>query len=208
MGDTDSISVLRFWFEECRPWQWFRRSDSFDEHVRKRFGQLTDEAIKGGLQHWETEASNALALVLLLDQFSRHLWREQARAFSGDTRAVQLSWQALEQQWVADEPEQARRQFWLMPLLHSEDPSVVKKAIPLLEQFVDRATADLGRRNLRVLESHGCYPWRLTTETGNSPNPARAMKVNRSPGAHEFCRHESPESEGPDTTSPVPDSVF
>ena len=156
----DSDAILRFWFEDCRPWQWFRRDPSFDQRIGERFGALCLSAQTGDLIAWEQEACSALALVLLLDQFSRHVWRGQAQAFAGDARAVNLSREALRQSWIQNEPERARRQFWLMPLLHSEDIATVASAIPLLERWADPATAAIAQRNLKVLLEEGRYPWR------------------------------------------------
>jgi len=153
-------AILDFWFEQCRPWQWFRRSEAFDLEVRQRFGPLVEKALAGGLKNWEAEPSSCLALVLLLDQFSRQLWRGEARAFAGDERALQLSDRALARGWIAKETQRARRQFWLMPMLHSENPAVLQRAIPLLRTLVDQATADLAQRNLEQLQRFGRYPWR------------------------------------------------
>ena len=80
--------VLEFWFQQCRPWQWFRRRDSFDALVRDRFSALAEMALAGELQAWADHPSSGLALVLLLDQFSRQIWRGEAKAFSGDRQAV------------------------------------------------------------------------------------------------------------------------
>ena len=93
----------------------------------------------------------------MLDQFSRQLWRDEARAFAGDERALQLSQRALALGWIGLEPQRARRQFWLMPMLHSENAVVVEQAIPLLERFADIGTADIARANLAELMRHGHY---------------------------------------------------
>ncbi|QNJ05729.1 tetratricopeptide-like helical domain-conataining protein [Synechococcus sp. MEDNS5] len=156
----DADAILRFWFEDCRPWQWFRQNQRFDQLIGKRFGALCLSAQAGGLSDWEQGASSALALVLLLDQFSRHVWRGESQAFAGDARAVSLSREALRQGWIQSEPECARRQFWLMPLLHSEEIATVESAIPLLEEWADHATARIAQRNLQVLLREGRYPWR------------------------------------------------
>ena len=153
-------AILDFWFEQCRPWQWFRRSEAVDLEVRQRFGPLVEKAFAGGLKNWEAEPSSCLALVLLLDQFSRQLWRGDARAFAGDEQALRLSQRALALGWIGLEPQRARRQFWLMPMLHSENPAVVQRAIPLLQIHVDQATADLAQHNLEQLQRFGRYPWR------------------------------------------------
>ncbi|AHF63507.1 hypothetical protein Syncc8109_1136 [Synechococcus sp. WH 8109] len=152
--------VLEFWFQQCRPWQWFRRCDSFDALVRARFVQAVELALAGELDHWSCGPSSGLALVLLLDQFTRQIWRGQAHAFAGDPQALKLSLAALERGWIAAESQRPQRHFWLMPLLHSEDISVVAKAIPLLEHFADVATADVARRHLLQLQCFGRYPHR------------------------------------------------
>ena len=152
--------ILRFWFEECKPWQWFRSDPDFDRSVSERFRPLAEAAQEQGLIDWEVSQTSSLALVLLLDQFSRQIWRDQARAFQGDLRAQRLSHLALDQHWLEHEPQKARRQFWLMPLLHAERLETVNKAIPLLERWVDISTADVARRNRDMLIKHGRYPWR------------------------------------------------
>ena len=152
--------VLEFWFQQCRPWQWFRRRDSFDALVRERFAEAVDRALAEELDHWSCGPSSGLALVLLLDQFTRQIWRGQAQAFAGDLQALTLGLEAQERGWIAAKSQRSRRQFWLMPLLHSEDISVVAQAIPLLEQFSDAATADVARRHLLQLQRFGRYPHR------------------------------------------------
>ena len=152
--------ILRFWFEDCRPWQWFRSNSEFDRSVNERFRALAEAAQEQGLIDWEGSKTSCLALVLLLDQFSRQIWRDQARAFEGDLRAQRLSHLALDQRWLENEPLKARRQFWLMPQLHAECLETVNQAIPLLERWVDSATADVARRNRNILIKHGRYPWR------------------------------------------------
>ena len=152
--------VLEFWFQQCRPWQWFRRRDSFDALVRERFAEAVERALAEELDHWSCGPSGVLALVLLLNQFTSQIWRGQAQAFAGDPQALTLGLEALEQGWIAAESQRSRRQFWLMSLLHSEDISVVAQAIPLLEQFSDAATADVARRHLLQLQRFGRYPHR------------------------------------------------
>ena len=101
--------VLEFWFQQCRPWQWFRRRDSFDALVRERFAEAVERALAGELDHWSCGPSSGLALVLLLDQFTRQIWRGQAPAFAGDPQALTLGLEALEQGWIAAESQRSRR---------------------------------------------------------------------------------------------------
>ena len=152
--------VLEFWFVETRPHQWFAKEPAFDDLVQQRFLRLTRRAIAGDLDAWDAEPTGALALVLLLDQFPRQIWRDSAMAFAGDPQALRLSLRAVELGWLETEPEQARRQFWLMPLMHSEDLTVQEAALPLFERFADPRTADFARRHRDVIARFGRFPHR------------------------------------------------
>ena len=152
--------VLAFWFLETRPRQWFAKDSAFDALVRDRFLRLTRQALAGELDAWSSAANGNLALVLLLDQFPRQIWRDSAMAFAGDPQALAESLQAVERGWLEAEPEQARRQFWLMPLMHAEDLAVQEAALPLFERFSDPRTADFARRHRDVIARFGRFPHR------------------------------------------------
>ena len=154
---SQAKAVLQFWFEDCRPWQWFRQRDAFDALVSERFGSLVELALTRSLNSWGEHSNTGLALVLLLDQFTRQVYRGSPQAYGGDAQALEMSKRALANGWIAAEPQRARRQFWLMPMLHSENPAVVEQAIPLLERFADTGTADIARANLAELQRHGHY---------------------------------------------------
>jgi uncharacterized protein (DUF924 family) len=153
-------AVLRFWFDETGPRRWFSRDPAFDAVLRDRWIGTTRAAIAGELMAWGQEPQSGLALVLLLDQFPRQIWRDSAMAFAGDDQALALSRQAVLQGWVDAEPEQARRQFWLMPLMHAEDLAVQEAAQPLFAQFTDARTADFARRHCDVIARFGRFPHR------------------------------------------------
>ena len=160
-GQREQASqVLAFWFSETQPRQWFAKDPAFDALVGERFLGLTRRAIAGELDAWSAEPTEALALVLLLDQFPRQIWRDTAMAFAGDPQAQALSLQALDRGWVEAESEETRRQFWLMPLMHSEDLAVQEAALPLFERFSDPRTADFARRHRDVIARFGRFPHR------------------------------------------------
>jgi uncharacterized protein (DUF924 family) len=153
-------AVLRFWFEETPAAAWFRGGRERDRLVRERWAALSERALAGRLDAWADTPAGNLALVLVLDQFPRQIWRDQARAFAGDGRAQGLTLQALEAGWIAAEPIPARRQFWLMPLLHSEDRLLQEQAVTLFERHTDAATADFARRHRDVIARFGRFPHR------------------------------------------------
>ena len=158
--EIDAKAVLNFWFNDTTPSQWFTKDPAFDALLRQRFLELTNRATAGELDPWSKTPQNALALLLLLDQFPRQLWRDTAKAFAGDPQALALSLQALDRGWVEAEPDQARRQFWLMPLMHSEELAVQEASLPLFSQFVDERTADFARRHRDVIARFGRFPHR------------------------------------------------
>jgi uncharacterized protein (DUF924 family) len=160
-GQRDQAGeVLAFWFDETGPRQWFAKDAAFDALVRDRFHGLTRQALAGECDAWSMEQPGGLALVLLLDQFPRQIWRDTAMAFAGDPHALALSLRAVERGWLEAEPEQARRQFWLMPQMHAEDLAVQEAALPLFERFCDPRTADFARRHRDVIARFGRFPHR------------------------------------------------
>ena len=159
-GRDQAADVLDFWFVQTRPRQWFAKDPALDALLRERFLGLTRRAIAGELDVWSAEPTSGLALVLLLDQFPRQIWRGTAMAFAGDPLALPLSLRAVELGWLEAEPDQARRQFWLMPLMHAEDLSVQDAALPLFERFSDPRTADFARRHRDVIARFGRFPHR------------------------------------------------
>ena len=152
--------LLTFWFVETSPRQWFAKDPAFDALVASRFSALSRAALDGTLSPWADSPDWALALVLLLDQVPRQIWRESALAFAGDPQALVLALGALERGWIAAEPEPARRQFWLMPLMHAEDLAVQDHSLPLFERFSDPRTTDFARRHRDVIARFGRFPHR------------------------------------------------
>lgn len=152
--------MLRFWFEELIPSQWFWRSDSLDRTITTRFSPLTEAALAGDLAQWGKAADTGLALVLLLDQFPRQIWRGKGRSFAGDPAALALALAALEAGWIQAEPELNRRRFWLMPLMHSEDLDLQERSCGLFHEHTDEDSARFAERHRDVIRRFGRFPHR------------------------------------------------
>lgn len=129
--------VLDFWFGDGlqQDWPsenldplWFGGGAAQDDAIRHRFGALVESALGGGLTEWETDLPTRLALLIVLDQFSRNAHRGQARAFAGDSRAQQLVLAALE---AGEDESLARvgRVFLYMPLMHAEDLALQERCV-------------------------------------------------------------------------------
>ncbi|MGY4827123.1 DUF924 family protein [Sphaerotilaceae bacterium SBD11-9] len=151
--------VLRFWFEETRPAQWWTVSDAFDQLCLTRFGELHRAASQGELFGWRTEARGRLAEVLLLDQFSRNLYRGQALAFACDPLALGLAQEA-----VAAGADQAlspiERTFLYMPYMHSESRLIHVEAERLFRLNGLKDNHDFELRHKAIVDRFGRYPHR------------------------------------------------
>jgi uncharacterized protein (DUF924 family) len=163
-------AVLSFWFgsNEAVDSRWFRRSDAFDREIDARFGATLDAALAGQLDGWAAQPEGALALILLLDQFTRNIHRGTPRAFAGDARAP-----ALAQQLVASGGHRRlpslQRWFACMPLEHAEDPALQRQCVDLFESLVAEAgphrealagALDYARRHRDVIDRFGRFPHR------------------------------------------------
>ena len=155
-----SAAILKLWFEDTRPQQWFNKDPRFDQQLRNQFLDGTRQALGGQLAHWSDAPDSALALVLLLDQFPRQIWRDTPLAFAGDDQALALSQAAEQRGWLEAEVERPRRQFWLMPRMHSEDAAIQDAALPLFARFTDSRTRAMAQRHRDLITRFGRFPHR------------------------------------------------
>ncbi len=156
---TQVQQVNSFWFEELSPKDWWVKSEKLDQEIKNRFGQLHELAKKGGLADMRTTAENRLAEIIILDQFSRNIYRDQAEAFSCDELALNLAMEAVE---VGDDLKlpQTQRSFLYMPYMHSESLEVHDKAVKLFESsgLADNLKFEHAHRDIIV--RFGRYPHR------------------------------------------------
>lgn len=142
------VDVLEFWFsEQARPF-WFEKNAAFDAAIRVRFEDTLRAAAAGELDHWAQTAPGALALVIVLDQFPRNLYRASARAFAADERARVLANQAIIRGFDR-ETALYRRGFFYMPFEHSESLADQERSIALFQAW---AEAHDGAARSRALE--------------------------------------------------------
>ena len=118
-SDITPSAVLEFWRGAGHE-RWFNPNPDFDKEVRERFSGLHEAASASRLSAWEETAEGALALVIVLDQFSRNMFRGTARAFSADPLAREVSRRAIARAFDG-EVEPAMRSFFYMPFMHSEN---------------------------------------------------------------------------------------
>jgi uncharacterized protein (DUF924 family) len=187
-SDPRAAAVLEFWFGtpplKART-AWFRKDDAFDAAIRSRFGGLIDEALAGSLEHWRAAVEPALALILVLDQFTRNAFRDTPRAFSGDPRALSVA-QELVARGMDRELVAVQRWFVYLPFEHSEDRAAQAESMRLFGQLADAdpSMADAlewARRHQQVVERFGRFPHR--NEVLGRPSTPAEIEFLAQPGS-------------------------
>ena len=115
-------NILDFWFKESLPEELFRKKDSFDKKIRDKFFNNYEKAIINEYDDWQDESKSCLALIILLDQFSRNLFRNNKKAFEQDHKCRLIVNEAIDRGDL-EELNINEKLFFLLPLLHSEEIS-------------------------------------------------------------------------------------
>ena len=151
--------ILKFWFEQIDPSKWWAKDDDFDQLIRVRFAALHAQATRCELFGWRTEASGRLAEIIVLDQFSRNMFRGSPLAFASDALALALAQEAISAK--ADEAlSPTERSFLYLPFMHSESLKIHELALQLYRNNGIRNNLDFEIRHKRIIERFGRYPHR------------------------------------------------
>ena len=152
-------SILHFWFTELTPKQHYAKDAALDETIRTRFGATLQAAAKCELFAWRATLEGRLAEVLVLDQFSRNVYRDTPRAFAQDALALVLA-----QELVASGQDRslplAQRSFAYMPYMHSESAQVHAQAVALFSQPGLQDNLRFELRHKEIIDRFGRYPHR------------------------------------------------
>jgi len=152
-------SVLSFWFEEIEAKQWWTKSAEFDQLIAARFGSLHAAAARCELYAWRETPPGRLAEIIVLDQFSRNMYRDQPQAFACDALALALAQTAVATQ--ADRHLEIRqRAFIYMPYMHSESPLIHSDAQALFSQAGLESSLASEQHHKAILDRFGRYPHR------------------------------------------------
>ncbi len=151
--------IVRFWFEELKPKDWYRKDPAIDAEITKRFGAIY-EALKTSVpQDWLAEPKGMLAAILVLDQFPRNMFRDDPRAFAMDQAALMLSKRAIaEGMDMRVPPEQ--RAFIYMPFQHSEARDDQARSIELFTALGAPLNLDFAQRHEAIIARFGRFPHR------------------------------------------------
>ncbi|MFZ1873067.1 MAG: DUF924 family protein [Chania sp.] len=151
--------ILDFWFTEIDPVMWFNKDDDFDRLLHNRFGQVWQAAAQGELAHWRATIEGRLAEIIVLDQFSRNLFRDTPRAFSCDGMALVLAQEAIAS-GLCQQLSIEQRGFLYLPFMHSESAQIHQQALVLYSELNHRDQLEYELRHKAIIERFGRYPHR------------------------------------------------
>jgi len=178
--------ILTFWFDEAGPQKWFEQSDAFDAEVRERFGALTHQARDGKLDTWSETPRGCLALIILIDQFSRNIHRGSPLTWSADVHGLALTRLALDRGYD-NELNHEERKFLYMPLMHSEGIADQDRSVALFQKLAadgaenGEMTLDYAIRHRDIIAAYGRFPHR--NEILGRESTAEEIELLKDPNA-------------------------
>ena len=151
--------ILDFWFKEIEESSWWIKDEAFDLEISKRFGHLHTQANRNELFSWRNTAQSSLAEIIILDQFSRNIYRDKPQSFYSDPLALALAQQAIEKGFDKQLPVK-QRNFLYLPYMHSESLKIHEEAVQLYAQTADAKTIEFENKHKIIIERFGRYPHR------------------------------------------------
>ena len=151
--------IIDFWFVQIDSKQWWQKDLNFDSTIQSKFGSSHNQAKAGELYHWRDTALGSLAEIIVLDQFSRNIYRDDPRAFECDPVALALAQTAISKGFDSSLP-QTQRSFFYLPFMHSESQIIHKEAVKLYELLGNKTNLEFELQHKKIIDKFGRYPHR------------------------------------------------
>ncbi len=158
MATREAEEIVHFWTAAGYE-KWFGKDDAFDAEIHTRFGALVDQAADGGLRDWESDATGALALLILLDQFPRNLFRGSPRAFATDAAARDVADRVIAKGFD-HQVDPKLRGFFYLPFMHSEELADQDRCLALYEAVNDENGVKYAIIHRDIIAKFGRFPHR------------------------------------------------
>lgn len=152
-------AILDFWFKEINSQKWWAKDAAFDQLIRQRFSDIHQQATRGELFSWRVTAEGRLAEIIILDQFSRNMFRDSERAFAQDSLALVLAQEAIFNDADKVIPLEWRS-FMYMPFMHSESLTIHEQAVKIFNQPGLEYNLEFELKHKVIIEKFGRYPHR------------------------------------------------
>ena len=152
-------TILNFWFKECKPLDWFKKDKDFDNEIKVRFLHLIKSALDNKFLDWESCQEGSLALIILLDQFTRNVFRGTKLSFAGDEQALVISLKSVERGYLK-EFNSDWCHFTLIPMMHSEELNIQNQSLPLFQKYTNKKVYEFAIRHQQIISKFGRFPHR------------------------------------------------
>ena len=170
--------ILLFWFEEVTPKQKFVKDPEFDALITEKFESTYWDIMNGKTKGWRDTPEGRLAEIIVLDQFARNMFRNDAQSFAGDTRALELARDALA---VGDDKKVSKEKqlFFYMPYMHSESREVHVEALKIFTEFGNKINLEYEIKHKNIIDRFGRYPHRnKVLGRESTPEEIEFLKTN------------------------------
>lgn len=151
--------IIKFWFEEIETSQWWKKDAEFDQLISDRFSAIHKRASRCELYDWRETAEGRLAEIIVLDQFSRNMYRDSPRSFSNDALALALSQEAI-RMGADKEVSTKKRSFIYLPFMHSESAIIHEVAVDLYTALGREENLKFELKHKAIIDRFGRYPHR------------------------------------------------
>ena len=151
--------IIKFWFEEISQPQWWKKDVQFDQLIASRFSGVHGQAARCELYQWRDTAEGRLAEIIVLDQFSRNIYRDSPLSFATDALALALAQEAIRSGADKAVPE-GMRSFFYMPFMHSESAAIHEEAVLLYEAYGNEGNLNFELRHKAIIDRFDRYPHR------------------------------------------------
>ena len=155
----EAQEIINFWFVECEPSQWFQKNLEFDKEIKTRFLTIHTKATKAETVEWRETIEGRLAEIIVLDQFSRNIYRNNPRSFAYDGMALILTQEAIATKKI-NELTVDQRAFLYMPLMHSESLVIHEQALKRFSEKGLGSYLEFEKRHQEIIARFGRYPHR------------------------------------------------
>lgn len=159
MDETDYQNLLEYWFAEPTRKMWFNATPEFDQQLRHDYLHIWQAAKAGQLNHWQTSAAGALALVIVLDQFPLNMFRGQAESFSTEAQSREVAAQAIAA-GLDQQLNNEQKPFLYLPYMHSEDIQDQNRSVELFQQANLTDNVKWAKHHRDIVQRFGRFPHR------------------------------------------------
>lgn len=194
--DPKVQEILKFWFgrveETILPTQnrskiWFGGGKELDDQIRERFGDDLDKAILGEYDHWDKDPRGSLALIIILDQFSRNIHRDMPMAYTQDQKALDVCVRGIERQYD-HEVSLIERSFFYMPFMHSENLEMQTTSLRAFKMLVDLSFPE-GRPIFENFYKYAISHYKVIERYGRFPSRNKVLGRDCAPDEIEYLKN-------------------